>query len=328
MKNIYLVTGACQEDEELNFQLTQFLDNGNCNIVLWIDFKSQSSYLRSLESLKKINCSNNIKLINAPSALWGGFSILETLIHGLFYCSNNYRDFTNILILSIRDLPLINRHGFDMILENFSTYDFCGSFWNSGKYDFVKESQVDFSKIEGGKYNKYTYRSGVNFLVHESLSATYTESLIKSGRISDNLSDRVYCNAIEMGSINTICINPLNEISHLNRVRFIEEFGLYYGRMWIYINQNMLKLLLDNKNIIYMYQFFYSTLNSDEGYFQTVAKLYSNFLKIWPHNFYYDDADVKLVTNENFSHFKSTRKTYDILIRKSHSDFNFLENIY
>ena len=317
IRTLFIVTGACAPGEPLNIELVRFLYSESCDILLWVDFAEPDDFVSVKAFTEKFFPS--VRVFPAPKAIWGGSSIVLSMLRALRCGLLQFPEWTQVIFTSIRDFPLMPRTDLLGELSSLCFYDFCASKWNDDKSQVISDDQYIVRDYEmEGKFIIYPYRPDVNIRVHSSLADIATKEIIYSGRITKTLRDRYSICVHENFCSSTLSLLPMTAHRARERADFFSKFELIAGRMWVFCSRRFAKILISDDSIDKFQHGFSDILIPDECFFQSMAEFFAKRgeMRVLWRNLLYKNGDPCLINENSYKSVLSAARQGEIFARK------------
>ena len=145
MRAVFAITGVCEPSQTLNLDLARFLAHDDHHQVLWVDFKDPDDVPAARQEVTKALPGGH--LCSAPNAVWGGASIVGSMLAAVAHCASYIAEWTHIVFCAMSDVPLApKRVLLSTLSEIADEYDYVGSKWNANAWDLVR-------RLEGAPVN-------------------------------------------------------------------------------------------------------------------------------------------------------------------------------
>jgi hypothetical protein len=318
-RTLFIITGTCLSGAIPNIELVKFLYGDDCDILIWIDFQDPMDFAALSNAMRYL--FPRVFVQAAPKALWGGGSIVLSMLRALSYADASIQGWTQAIFTSIRDFPLVGRENILARLEQISLYDFCASRWTRQTSDVMAPGQSIIKNTSGGDdYDIYNYRHDVRFRVSKELEETSPKELVSTGRLTRSVRDRYRISVQENFCTSTLTLAPLSPHRAQEREAFFENFELIAGRMWVFTSRYFAKMLISDEINDVFHRGFRDLLIPDECFFQSVAEFYSKngCISAFWHNLHYKNANPIIVNSMTLPDILGNFGSGEIFARKVH----------
>jgi len=325
---LFLVTGLALPGEPPGYQLAKFLYGDDCDIVLWIDFKDANDFGIWKAAAARDIPSAHIRL--APKAVWGGPTIVTSILEGIAYAVAKIPDWTRLVVCSNRDVPILTRTELLAKISSLNAYDFVGSRWNNSAeailpaMDSIPTVETIF---ELASYRTYTVRREMSFKVEEPLAELYPEKAIRNLTIATTMPNRYRTAISESIEKNTLILSRPTRSRALERDKFLRSLGLIAGRQWILTGRKFAEIIVSVQSIQLFNEGFRDVLIADECFFQSMASFYQKKGEIealWT-SIYFEDAKVFHIDGVVFKAMLAKRSGLEMFGRKAAGHLAFEE---
>jgi hypothetical protein len=326
MQLAFVITGVCRPGQSVGLDLLRFLSDERHHCVLWIDFKDPVDYAR--EKARVEAAFPGARVYCAPRAIWGGPSIVGSMLEGIATCLRDFADWTHLIFCSTSDVPLAPKHQILSSLDEMSGFDYCGSRWNHGTTDLLKPLEtvpVCSDPTADRSYAWYPIRSDMRLRIETALDQIYTPPAIRSRRLCNEVFERYIVATSESFLLSYLSVHRLTEERLRERHAFFSRFGLYAGRQWCMCSRKLCDILVSEQVDDLFLQWFSDILIPDECFFQTVAQhfLKSEKIEVLWKNFYHNDAGNSSIGPPQLKELSVTRSPHELFVRRSVQQMDF-----
>ena len=311
---LFLITGLALPGQRPMLELARFLSCEDCDILLWIDFKNPEEFGPWKSTVRDELPSAYIEL--APHAVWGGPSIVQSMLDGIAFAIDRMPNWTRLVVCSDRDVPLLRRGALLERISSLRAYGFVGSRWNGDPLSMIPEigtvPTVE-SVFDHAAFRTYRVRQEMTFKIEEPLTALYPEEGIRSLRLAGTMPNRYRAGVSEGHRKDSLILSRLTRSRAVERTKFWQLMGLVAGRQWVMTSRRMAEMLVNERAQDIFSEGFRDVFIADECFFQSFAHSCESDGKIealWD-GFHYEDARVSPISRAAYQ---------DILARKSHMD--------
>jgi hypothetical protein len=298
---LFIILGVCLPHQRPNLGLIDFLYSEECDILFWLDCWEAADFIAVRGSVEV--AYPRVIVAPAPRALWGGPSIVQSMIRALGYATRNIPNWTMAFFTSTVDVPLIPRARLFLEVSKLRTADFCGSQWTSRTEDVLRPNEFMVRQsTETPSYLYYPYREDTHLRIETSLAQICPEDLINNKRITKTLAERYYFYVTENFSNCTVSFHQLTPNRARERADFFERFSLITGRMWVCCSRRFAAILSGDEVSDWFWRGFYDIFIADECFFQSVAQNYAqrDAISVLWRSLYYDGANPIGIDDERY----------------------------
>jgi hypothetical protein len=327
MKAVFVITGVCEAGRSLNLDLARFLRCDSHFEMFWIDFKDPADF--HTERAKAEAELPGTQVCFAPHALWGGPSIVGSMLAAIWTCAQNIPGWSHIVFCSMQDVPLVPRAMLlGTLAEIADAHDYVGSRWNANAWDLVAPLQrapVAEDLLAERVYDRFTIRGTTTIRRETALATQYPPQSINSLRLCTELYERYQVAVSENVTQRQLSIYRMTEGRAKERFAFFSKFGLHAGRQWCVLSQRFCDLLLTGYTDDVFRDWFTDMMIPDECFFQTMASHYAKAEQIKPFwkNLYLQDAQNTLVWPKHLLEVAAGREPHQVFARKSAAAADF-----
>ena len=324
---VFVITGVCQPGNPLNLDLARFLKGDEHQQILWIDFKDPHDLDAAVAQTDA--ALPGTRLCAAPNAVWGGASIVSSMLAAVAYCAKNLTDWTNIVFCAMQDVPLVSRTTLLPLLSGIAqAHDYVGSKWNRNASDLVDRLQnppLNSDFLAERIYERFIIRGDTVIRREVALAEQFPSSSINSLRLCNDLFERYLPAVAENVAQRQLSIHRMTPGRAAERFAFFSRFGLYAGRQWCVLSRRFCELLLSDYVDDIFRDWFSDVLIPDECFFQTIASHYTKQDKIrsyWK-SLYFNDAQNYMVWPTQVLEVAAKRAPHELFARKSAASADF-----
>ncbi|HEY1795568.1 MAG TPA: hypothetical protein VGG57_05560 [Stellaceae bacterium] len=309
---LFIVMGACLPGQRPNLELVKFLYGDDVRILVWLDCLDPTDYPGIKQTIE--NEYPGVFVPRAPRALWGGPSIVKSMLCAIDYALANIRGWRQAMFVSTVDVPLVSKPRLLGQVSALRLYDFCGSRWTH-PFEVVVKPELFIIGDEPAEpsYRLFSFRLDTHLQVDVDLMAVCTEEKIENRRITTTLAERYSFSVVEDFYASTLIFNKLTPVRAREREKFFQRFELVAGRMWVMCSRKFCQILSSDETTAIFNQGFADIFIADECFFQTTAHAFEQKGKIsvlWK-SLFYDGANPTIIDDARYR---------DILASAAHSD--------
>ena len=318
VQTLFIVMGVCLPGQRPNLEFVKFLYSPECTILLWLDCLDQSDFVGIIAEMRRQFPEVCVGL--APRALWGGPSIVESMLKALSHSIKRIGGWTQVVFTSTLDVPLHPRDRLLSQLASLCFYDFCSSRWTQPTDQVVIPSLfVTADASEPPNYTIYPYRPDTHLRIDSDLSRICTAELIEKRLITTTLSER-YCFAVtENFHTSNLSFCKLSKERATEREKFFGNFDLVAGRMWVFCSRRFAEVLTSDEVADIFSSGFRDIFIADECFFQSIAQAYArnNAINVMWASLYYRNADPLIINEEWYRGIIRAAQPGELFARKS-----------
>lgn len=327
MKAVFVITGVCEQGRTLNLDLARFLAHDDHRQVLWVDFKGPDDFSSSKQTVTE--ALPNTQICAAPNAVWGGASIVNSMLAAVAHCARHIPEWTHLVFCAMHDVPLAPRTVLISALSEIADkYDYVGSRWNANAWDLVgqlERAPCSADLLAERLYERFTIRGTTTIWREVALAEEFPPQNINSLRLCNDLFER-YLVSVSENVVNLqLSIYRMTPGRATERFAFFSRFGLHAGRQWCVLSRRLCDLLLSDYVDDVFHDWFGDVLIPDECFFQTIASHYEKIGRIrafWK-NLYLHDAQNTAVWPNQLAKIAATRAPHELFVRKSAAPADF-----
>jgi hypothetical protein len=327
MKAVFAITGVCEPGRTLNLDLARFLAHDDHHQVLWIDFKDPDDFSAAKQ---KVNGElPGTQICSAPNAVWGGASIVNSMLAAVAHCAQNIPEWTHIVFCAMQDVPLAPKTVLLSALSEIADEcDYVGSRWNGNAWDLVKpleRAPTSEDPLAERLYERFTIRGTTTIRREAALAEEFPPQNINSLRLCNDLFERYLVGVSENVARRRLSIHRMTPGRAAERFAFFSSFGLHAGRQWCVLSRRLCDLLLSDYVDDVFRDWFNDMLIPDECFFQTVASHYakSGHIRAFWKNLYLHDAQNTAVWPNQIPELAANRAPHELFVRKSAALMDF-----
>jgi hypothetical protein len=236
---VFVITGVCQPGNPLNLDLARFLKSDEHQQILWVDFKDPHDFHTAHAQTDA--ALPGTRLCAAPNAVWGGASIVSSMLAAVAHCAEHLTDWTHIVFCAMQDVPLVSLNALLPLLSGIAQdHDYVGSKWNPNVSDLVDRLQnppVNSNFLAERIYERFIIRGDTVIRREVALATQFPSSSINSLRLCNDLFERYLPAVAEAVAQHQLSIHRMTPGRAAERFAFFSRFGLYAGRQWCVLSR-------------------------------------------------------------------------------------------
>ena len=323
---LFLITGLALPGQRPMLELARFLSCEDCDVLLWIDFKDPGDFGSWKSAVQQELPSAYAEL--APPAVWGGPSIVASILAGVSFAVSKIPNWTRLVVCSDRDVPLLLRDDLLGRIWSLRAYDFVGSRWNGPPDSLIPDTETIptvESMFEHASFLTYSVRQEMAFKVEEPLTELYPEKAIRSLTLATTMPNRYRAAISEGHRKESLVLSRLTRNRAAERERFWRSTGLIAGRQWVITSRKLAEMLISERANDLFTEGFRDVLIADECFFQSVAHYYERSGKVealWK-GFHFEDARVSAISRTAYKDMLARKSDMEMFARKAVECFSY-----
>ena len=314
---LFVVTAVCAPGGSVNPELVRFLHGQDCDVLVWVDFLDPRDCGRVAETFEAE--FPGVVIRAAPRALWGGGSIVQSMLQALA-AGESLPDWTHAIFTSAEDVPLKPRMRLLAVTKSLAAHDFVSSRWTQETDAVVKPAEFRIAASEDpDTFVEHVFRPTSHIRVAAAIADLCTDTLVNNGRMTRTLSDRYSIAATEDFAARSLVLRPLSPGRASDRAAFFARFPFVAGRMWVFLSRRLTRRLTGLEAFDWFQDGFRDLLIPDECFFQSAAEYLSRRDEAhvrWT-SLQYNNADPCVVDRHWYPRIIETAGANEIFARKA-----------
>jgi hypothetical protein len=323
---LFVVLGVCLPGQRPNLELVKFLTGSDAKILIWLDCIDPADFGDIKQNVE--GEYPGVFAALAPRALWGGPSIVKSMLGAINYAIANIEGWRQAMFVSTVDVPLASRQRLLEQLRALRLYDFCSSRWTHPFEAVVKpELFVIDHASKKPSYRNFRFREDTHLKIDTVLMDVCTEEKIENRRMTATLTERYCFSVTEDFSTSTLVFNKLTRQRARERERFFQKFELVAGRMWVFCSRKFCEILNSDETTEIFNQGFRDLFIADECFFQTMAQAFERRRKIsvlWK-SLFYDGANPAIIDEDRYKEILALSAYSDELFARKNTGISDYE---
>lgn len=318
-KYLFVVSGVCQAGEQPNLELVRFLYSNQTELVLWIDFKQPADYAGLKQRVDKQFPGVHVCL--APPALWGGPSVVRSMLEAFRFCSRAVPNWSRLVFCSNRDVPLVRRQELLACIDSWAEYDYCASRWTRHTADYWLTAESMMVADEIGVEREYLLvpiREGAFFRIDKEviINSPMPDWSFYIQSVSDG---RFRLAVSENFAAPFLSLHRMTRARALDRAAFFARHPLIVGRQWCVCSRRFVDITLGDAAHDIFADWFSDILIADECFFHSVAMAHwqRGTIRVRWENLYHSDGFLKKeIDADMYRQLIASRRRNEVLARK------------
>jgi hypothetical protein len=270
----FVVTGVCRPGQNLNLHLPKLLAQAG-EVVLWIDFKQATDFLAATRQVAVE--APEVTLAVAPRAMWGGPSIVGTMLEAVAFSLQRSERWQQLVFCSILDTALADPPTVASYIATECAYDYCGGRFNASTWELLpdfEQTPTTEDALATREWAVYPVRPEMSVRVETALASIFRPKAVRSLRLCDSMHQRYSIGVWEDFTHQQLSLHRLTRQRAADRLKFFSEYGLWAGKQFCILSRRFSNTLLTPAVIDLYHEWFCDILIPDECFFQTVARHY------------------------------------------------------